>query len=95
MRLKLRDTDDAPRIPPTPCLRLLLRCSNVRVFPRGPGVMAEELGLWRLYRDGPISHQDVQICATALAIQRATRLQVALVTCDKQIRKWGKVPVLW
>jgi hypothetical protein len=40
---KLRD--HAMKIPPSPLLRLVLHCSNVRILPRGPATLALEFRL--------------------------------------------------
>lgn len=86
-------------IPPTACLRLLLRCSNTRVFPRGATVLAEEFRLGgRTPRKSPLERQDIPVAATVLAIRRGYAGTVSLVTCDQKLRIWAsceRIPVVW
>lgn len=85
----------SPKVPPTPCLRLVGACRNMRILARGSGVLVEESRLQRPFRRPVVPQQDLQICATALAIRRATGRTVAIITRDREISKWGEVPVIW
>ena len=84
-----RDTGSAKReinIPPTPCLKVLLTRSNVRVLPRGPTVLAEE---FRMRTPKPIIDvQDIPIAAAALAVRKRCDI-LYFVTSDQTLRSWA------
>jgi len=84
-----RDTRSSRReinIPPTPCLKVLLTRSNVRVLARGPAVLDEE---FRLRTPKPVLDiQDIPIAAAALAIRRHYGT-LCLVTSDQELRSWA------
>lgn len=92
-------TSSEINIPPTACLRLLLHCSNARVFPRGPAVLAEEFLLRdRTRRRSPLERQDIPVAATVLALRRGYKGTVWLVTCDHRLKSWAvaeRISVVW
>lgn len=82
---------DAIRIPPTPCLRLLLKCSNVRVLSTGPAMFAEASVFHELNGEQTeVTKQDVPIAAAALVVHRRHLGVTCLVTRDKSLRTWAR-----
>lgn len=85
----VRDTRSARleiNIPPTPCLKVLLTRSNLRVLTRGPTVLAEE---FRLRTPKPIVDvQDIPIAAAALVVRKLLGT-LCLVTSDRKLRRWA------
>jgi hypothetical protein len=80
------------RVPPSAALRLLAHAVNVRIFPRGPGVLAEAN---RLRKSRGLSAQDLPIYATAVAIEKATGAEVFVLSNDEQIRRSKLVRLAW
>jgi len=78
-------------IPPTALLRILHRCSNVRILPRGVAVLAREFELHRLRkaRKIEIDAQDVQIAAAVLVVRDYHRGSAVLVTSDGRLARWA------
>jgi hypothetical protein len=80
------------RVPPSAALRVVAHTTNIRIFPRGAGVLAEENRLRKLKL---ISDQDLPICATAIAIAKATSVDVFVLSKDGQMKRSGLVQLVW
>jgi predicted nucleic acid-binding protein len=86
-------------IPPATALRAVTGSINIKIFPKSPAVLLEEERLRRevRLRKAFLDAQDLPICATALAIQKAFAgtAVVYLLSKDADILKWGRVPTVW
>lgn len=86
-------------IPPATALRVIARASNIKSFPKSPAVLFEEERLRRevRFRKVLLDAQDIPICATALAIQKALspHSQTYIMSKDTRIRNWKRVPIIW
>ena len=95
---KMDGKKNSMRIPPTPLLRLLCKCSNVRILPRGPETLAWEFRLKHTNRTNHIDDQDIAIAAAVLVVRQHCEEPVALVTNDGSLVKWASsagVPIIW
>jgi len=104
--IRLKSLTDNPQyrsdrigLPPATVLRLVVTSHNIKVFPRSPAVLVEELRLQRAVqlRRQTIDKQDIPICATVLAIQKALSgsNSIFLITKDTRIRQWAQIPIVW
>ena len=104
--IRLKSLTDNPQfrrdrigLPPATVLRLIMTSHNIKDFPRSPAVLVEELRLQRAVqlRRQTLDKQDIPICATALAIQKALSgsMSVILITKDAGIRRWAQIPIVW
>lgn len=86
---KMDTKRDGMRLPPTPLLRLLCNCPNVRILPRGKASLAWEFRL--SHETGKaISQQDIPIAAAAMVCRDYYQGPIALVTQDGLLCKWSK-----
>jgi rRNA-processing protein FCF1 len=87
----VNQNNGAIRIPPSPLLRLVKHCSNVRILPRGAAVLAWEFRLWNENnkRKIGISNQDIPIAAAVNAVRDCDAWTVVLVTSDGELRRWA------
>jgi len=86
------------RVPPTPLLRLVSKCSNVRILPSDPALLAWEFRLKRNNRANGIPDQDIAIAAAVMVAREHYEGPVALITKDGPLVKWALsagVPVIW
>ena len=74
-------------VPPTPLLRLILKCLNARVLPRGPALLAEEFRLHKRHSSIPV--QDIPIAAAVLVAKKYYDGPVLLATCDRELKRWA------
>jgi hypothetical protein len=86
----LKSRRSCVRILPITSLRLAATSTNIKVFPRSPGVLVEEERLTQEKQNG-LDEQDISICATALAIKNASTGAGApiIVSNDGKMSKWG------
>jgi hypothetical protein len=87
-----------PAIPPTAILRLVGKCSNVKVLDRGSAVLAQEFQLETNERQNRIDHQDIPIAAAVLVVREYYKGPVMLVTYDPRLKAWAAgvgITVLW
>lgn len=86
------------RVPPTALLRLINKCSNARILPNSPAVLASEFRLRREKRTNWIPDQDIPIAAAVMFARQHYDGPVALITKDGPLTKWAQsqtIPVLW
>jgi PIN domain nuclease of toxin-antitoxin system len=86
---KMQSNKDAIKIPPTALLRLVIKCSNVRVLTRGPSVLAREFQLKNRQRQNDIPAQDVAIAAAVLVVRQSYSGPVLLLTRDFRLKAWA------
>ncbi len=87
-----------PVIPPSAILRLVRKCSNVKVLDRGIAVLAREFQLKTNERQNRIDHQDIPIAAAVLVVREYYQGPVVLVTCDPRLKTWAAsvgITVIW
>ena len=85
-------------VPPSALLRLLLKCSNVRILNRGAAVLAREFQLKRQQRTNRIPDQDIPIAASVLAVQQHYEGKTVLLSGDSALKSWGVlngITVIW
>jgi hypothetical protein len=95
---KLDSRKNNMRVPPTPLLRLVSKCSNVKILPRGPASLAWEFRLKRADRTHSLDDQDIAIAAAVLVARQYYEGPVALITYDGPLTEWASsagVPVIW
>jgi hypothetical protein len=95
---KMDGKRESMRIPPTPLLRLISICSNVRILPRGPATLAWEFKLLRDKLSNGISDQDIPIAATTMVTRDYYDGPVGLITRDGSLSKWASsvgIPIVW
>ncbi len=95
---KMDTQKDQMRVPPTPLLRLICNCSNVRILPREAATVAWEFKLMRNRASNGISEQDVPIAAATLVVRDYYKGPVRLVTNDGPLSKWAAsagIPIIW
>lgn len=95
---KMDGKSNSMRLPPTPLLRLMSKCSNVRILPRGPATLAWEFKLSREKLSNGISDQDIPIAAATMVTRDYYDGQVGLITRDGSLSKWGSsvgIPIIW
>jgi hypothetical protein len=86
------------RVPPTALLRLVYKCSNVRIIPEGPAFLACEFRLRREKRANSLPAQDIPIAASVIIARQYYDGPVALITKDRALTRWArsvKIPVVW
>ena len=86
-------------ISPTALLRLLHRCSNARILPRGEAILAKEfaLELMRSKRQIDVEAQDIPVAAAVLVAKEYYGGPTTLITSDEKLEKWALsvgIPVL-
>jgi hypothetical protein len=88
--LNMRKNHDIP-IPPTALLRLLQRCSNARILPRGEAILAKEFSLTLMLsqRQIDIAAQDIPIAAAVLVAKDYYGGPIILITSDAKLEKWA------
>jgi PIN domain nuclease of toxin-antitoxin system len=89
------DAKTMVRVPPAVALRLVAKCSNMKILPRGLAVFHEEKALKQSAVGRQIPGDDISICATAIAVRNATGRPVILITRDGKIRRSGIIPTVW
>lgn len=85
-------------IPPTPVLRLLGKCANVRMLDRGAVVLAKEFQLKRDRRLNGVPASDTAIAAAALVVREYYDGEVCLITADGSLTKWASklgIGIVW
>jgi hypothetical protein len=95
---KMDSKKNSIRVPPTPLLRLVGKCSNVRILPNDPTSLAWEFRLKRDNRTNGIADQDIPIAAAVMVVRQHYDGPVALITKDGPLVKWASsagVPVIW
>jgi hypothetical protein len=95
---KMDSKKSSVRVPPTALLRLLNKCTNVRILPRGSVSLAWEFRLKRDKRTIGIPDQDIAIAAAVMVARQHYDGPVALITKDGPLTKWASsagVPVIW
>jgi rRNA-processing protein FCF1 len=83
------DMSSEIKVPPTALLRLLHRCVNVRILPRGAESLAKEFKLRNYVQRKLIAAQDVPIAAAALVVRDYCPDPVVLITRDRELRRWA------
>jgi hypothetical protein len=86
------------RVPPTPLLRLVSNCSNVRILPRGPATLAWEFKLMRDKSRNGISDQDIPIAAASMVARDYYDGPIGLITKDRILEKWASsmgISIIW
>ena len=87
-----------PAIPPAALLRLVKKCSNVRVLDRGAALIAREIQLRSGQHQNGIDSQDIPIAAAVLVVRDYYRGTVVLVTSDHRLKRWASnigITVVW
>jgi rRNA-processing protein FCF1 len=86
------------RLPPSALLRLVCRCSNIRVLSADPQFIACEFRLKRDIRSNRIPDQDIPIAAALMTSRDVYDGPVALISNDGPLVKWAMsagIPTIW
>ena len=95
---KMDGKKNSMRVPPTPLLRLVCNCKNVRILPRSPAVLSWEFKLARGKSSNGISDQDIPIAAATIVARECYEGQVSLITKDGTLKQWATsegISVIW
>ena len=95
---KMDSKKNSMRVPPTPLLRLVSNCSNVRILPRGPATLAWEAKLMRNRLTNGIPDQDIPIAAASMVARDYYEGPIALITKDGPLAKWAPsagISIVW
>lgn len=79
-------------------LRTVAGACNIKIFPKSPAVVLEEERIRRdvRFKKVVLPKQDIPICATAIAIQKAlSETEIRILSKDVMIQRWGRVPTIW
>jgi hypothetical protein len=95
---KMDSKKTSMRVPPTALLRLVSKCSNVRILPNCLASLAWEFRIKRDKSAIGIPDQDIPIAAAVMVSRQQYSGPVALITNDGPLEKWAfsvGVPVIW